>query len=276
MAALLRIGALLVLLGAGILLSGGCSSARRLVFHPDPVLHANAADLHRPFEEVFLTTGDGVRLHGWFFPAAVNPSRPRQVILFCHGNAGNLSHRLPHFQILLETGASVFAFDYRGYGRSTGTPGELGTYLDAQVAYQWLRNKGFAPREIVAMGESLGGGVACELACRESLGGLILQSTFTSVPDVAAETVPWFPVRWFLGTHYNTHQKLPGVKIPVLILHSRGDRMIPFHHAERNYAAANQPKYFAELAGDHNETLIAGRERYREAVGKFLAQTGPK
>lgn len=142
------------------------------VYHPDRVLTATGAELGRPFEDVRFKASDGVELNGWFFPASTNDSpRAQFALLLCHGNAGNISHRLDTCAALLATGASVFVFDYRGYGRSAGRPSEEGTYRDAQAAYQWLRQKGFAGTNIIAFGESLGGGVAAELAVRKRSAG---------------------------------------------------------------------------------------------------------
>ena len=189
-------------------------------------------------------------------------------MLHCHGNGGNISHRLDTCAALLGTGLSVFLFDYRGYGRSQERPGEEGTYRDAEAAYQWLVQRGFAGTNIVAFGESLGGGVAAELAVHEPLGGLVLQSTFTSIPDIGSELFPWLPVRWLATISYDTRSKLPRLRIPVLVMHSRADEIVPFHHGERNFAAANEPKLFWELHGDHNGALgnarhfIAGVEQF--------------
>ena len=127
------------------------------VYHPDRVLTATGAELSRPFEDVHFKASDGIELNGWFFPAATNAPRGQFVVLLCHGNAGNISHRLDTCAALLATGVSVFVFDYRGYGRSQGRPSEEGTYRDAQAAYQWLRQKGFPGTNIIAFGESLGG-----------------------------------------------------------------------------------------------------------------------
>ena len=234
-------------------------------------MEANGSEPGRPFEDVYFQTADGLKLNGWFFPADEVSPRKQLVYLLCHGNAGNISHRLDHCMALLETGAGVFLFDYRGYGRSEGRPGEEGTYLDAQAAHQWLRQKGFAATDIIALGESLGGGVASELALREPLGGLILQSTYTSVPDVGAELFPWLPVRWLGTIQYDTHSKLPRIRVPVLVIHSRDDGLIGFHHAEKNFAAANQPKTFWEIAGGHNEFLENDRARYVDGLNRFLA-----
>jgi fermentation-respiration switch protein FrsA (DUF1100 family) len=172
---------------------------------------------------------------------------------------------------LLGTGASVFVFDYRGYGQSEGRPGEEGTYLDAQAAHAWLRQKGFRGEHIIPFGESLGGGVASELALRETVGGLVLQSTFTSIPDIGAELFPWLPVRWISTIKYDTRAKLPRLKVPVLVMHSREDDLIPFHHAEKNFAAANEPKFICELAGPHNDAAWE-HPAFRQSVENLIRQ----
>jgi fermentation-respiration switch protein FrsA (DUF1100 family) len=238
----------------------------RQVYHPTQGFAATGAALNRPWEDVTFPATDGVRLNGWFFPAATNSPRSRFVVLHCHGNGGNISHRLEAATGLLDLGVGVFLFDYRGYGRSAGRPSEEGTYRDAQGAYAWLRGRGNADTNILVFGESLGGAVAAELAQRERVGGLILQSTFTSVPDVGAELFPWLPVRWLARTRYDTHAKLPLIRVPVLVLHSRDDTLISFHHAERNLAAANEPKLLVELAGDHNDSIETGRAELIEGM----------
>lgn len=251
----------------------------RNVYFPTSRLDATGQELGwRGMEDVRFTTSDGVRLNAWFYPAADDSPRRHLVFLLAHGNAGNISHRLPYYGVLLGRGAAVFAFDYRGYGRSKGRPGEEGTYLDAQAAHRWLREKGFAPTNIIAMGESLGGGVVSELALREPLGGLVLQSTFTSVPDIGQELFPWLPVRLISTIRYDTVNKLPRIRVPLLILHSRQDSLVGFHHAERNFAAANEPKRLWEIVGDHNDQPEADRARFVEALEwmlKMLAEARP-
>jgi len=156
------------------------------VYHPDTNLIATGQELDRPFEDARFKASDGTQLHGWFFPCDQDSAQTRLVALVCHGNAGNISHRLSLCRALLATGINVFLFDYRGYGLSGGTPGEEGTYLDGQAAHHWLQAKGFQPGNIILFGESLGGGIASELALRETVGGLVLQSTFSCIPDVGA------------------------------------------------------------------------------------------
>lgn len=263
--------------GAGlVLLAGGVLGAILLrqfelnqVFHPDRSVYATGQELGRPVEDIWFRASDGVQLNGWFFPANTNSSRRDLALLFCHGNAGNIGNRLEMCEVLLATGANLFMFDYRGYGQSHGRPTESGTYLDAQTAYDWLRAKGFAGTNIVLMGESLGGGVAAELCLKREAGGLILQSTFTSIPDLGAEIFPWLPVRWLGHIKYETILKLPRLHVPVLVMHSRSDGLIAYHHAEKNFAAAKEPKLFWEIQGGHNEPLAA-RAQFLHGIEKFL------
>lgn len=242
----------------------------RQVYAPSRHLEARPSELGRPFEEVVLTTSDNVRLDGWFFPARPSSAREHLVLLFCHGNAGNISHRLGFYQAWLELGVNVFAFDYRGYGRSAGKPSEEGTYRDGQAAVAWLRRGGFVSEHIILLGKSLGGGVASELALREPIGGLILQSTFTNIADMGEHLFPWLPVRWLHRIRYDTVAKLPRIHVPVLIAHSRHDEMIPFRQAERNFAAANEPKSLLPIAGNHVNVLEAGRQDYLAGLENFL------
>jgi fermentation-respiration switch protein FrsA (DUF1100 family) len=265
-----------VILLLGIL--SGCMFRRfehSQVYHPYRQLEASPAGLGRACEDVRFKTDDGVTLHGWFFPADRNSPRAEFAFLICHGNAGNISHRLELCEALLETGASVFVFDYRGYGLSEGRPGEEGTYLDAQAAHAWLRQKRFRGEQIIAFGESLGGGVVSELALRETLGGIVLQSTFTSIPDAGKELFPWLPVRWLSSIKYDTRAKLPRVTVPVLVMHSREDELIRFHHAEKNFAAANEPRIFCELRGSHNNGAWE-QKGFREAIEKLFSATAQR
>jgi fermentation-respiration switch protein FrsA (DUF1100 family) len=243
---------------------------RAQVFHPSRQLATTGLELGRPVEEVWLTTSDQVRLHAWYFPAAEDAPHRHRVWLLLHGNAGNISHRLSHADLLLQTGAGVFLVDYRGYGRSQGRPTEVGTYLDAEASYDWLRQRGYAPEDILVVGESLGGGVASGLALRREIGGLVLLSSFTSVPDLGAELFPWLPVRWLATIHYDTRSRLPDITAPVLILHGRQDTLVGLHHAEANYAAAREPKRLVSLPGDHNDLPHSAADEYEAALSELL------
>lgn len=240
------------------------------VYHPTRDAEYTPEDVGRPAEEVWLTTADGLRLHAWFFAADKGSARARFAMLFCHGNGGNLTSRPGYYRAILETGVNLLTFDYRGYGRSDGEPGEHGTYADAQAAYHWLRARGFAPEHILVWGESLGGGIASHVAATLPVGGLALQSTFTSIPDIGAELFPWLPVRLLSRIRYDTHSRLPRITCPVVIMHSRADSTIRFSHAERNFAAAREPKAFIELDGEHNDALLANRAAYIAGAEKLV------
>lgn len=245
---------------------------RRNVYQPSRELEATGTETGFPKEDVWITTSDGVRLHAWYYPG--KPAANGIVFLLCHGNGGNISHRLDQYDILLRLNAAVLAFDYRGYGQSEGSPSEDGTYRDAEAAFDWLTNHGYAPDRIIVLGESLGGGVAAELALRRPVGALVLQSTFTSVPDLGAELFPWLPVRTLGTIRYDTLSKLDRIRVPVLVLHSREDRIIPFAHGERLAAAAQEPKWLRELGGDHNDTLLVDRDAFSRAIEEFVESIG--
>ncbi len=234
-------------------------------------------------QDVWLKTTDGVQVNGWFVSAETNTT---VTVLFCHGNAGNISHRLEKLSILRELGVNVFIFDYRGYGRSEGSPGERGTYLDAQAAYEYLvgtdrravRPEGGAPggralpaQEIVVYGESLGAAVAVELATHNHVVGVIIEEPFTSAVDVGQKMFPYLPVRLIARNRYDTHSKIGRINAPLLILHSRDDEFFPIQHAERLLAAAGEPKWLVELRGGHNDAFLVSAETYRAALKEFLA-----
>jgi fermentation-respiration switch protein FrsA (DUF1100 family) len=235
-----------------------------------PSRAVNGCTLDWPREEVRFQAQDECQLHGWFFPAEKGTLRSSLVFLLMHGNAGNVCTRLDFYEAWLSLGVNVFAFDYRGYGCSAGVPSEEGTYLDAQAAYAWLIGRGFQSRNIIALGKSLGGGVASELALRERIGALILQSTYTSIADVGSHLFPFLPVRWMNTIKYDTASKLPRIHAPLLVIHSRDDKTIPFRQAERNYAVANEPKMFWEIQGGHTGVLLQDRTHYLAGLDKFL------
>jgi uncharacterized protein len=238
------------------------------VYAPSRVMETCTLDW--PREDVTFTARDGCRLSGWFFPAEKGSLRSNLAFLLLHGNAGNICDRLGFYEAWLGLGVNVLSFDYRGYGSSDGVPSEEGTYLDAEAAHAWLVARGFAPDKIVVVGKSLGGGIGSELALRARVGGLILQNTYTSIADVGADLFPFLPVRWMNKIKYNTVSKLPKIHVPVLVIHSRDDELIRFRHAERNFAAANEPKMFWQIKGGHNDVLVSDRARYLEGLEKFL------
>lgn len=238
------------------------------LYFPDRDFYATPRSIGLAFEEVDFPAADGTRLHAWFIPAD-KPDAP--VLLLCHGNGGNISSRVQKIRILHEIGASVFAFDYRGYGKSRGRPSEKGLYSDGEGAYRWLTETRKVPgSRLVAHGESLGGAVCLELAARHAFGGVILDSAFTSVVAMGKKVFPFLPVGLIVRQRYDNLEKLPKVRVPVLVLHSPQDDIIPYAMGQTLFEKANPPKEFAELKGDHNEGFLDSGPLYPAAISSFL------
>lgn len=241
----------------------------RLVFYPETgrEVVATPGQIGLQYEDIQLKTADDIGLHGWYVPAP----QPRGTVLFLHGNAGNISHRLDSVQMFHRLGYSTLIFDYRGYGNSGGTPTEQGTYRDAEAAWRYLTEQRHTPScRIVLFGESLGGAVAAWLAARQRPAALVIASGFTSVPDLAQQLYPYLPVRWLARIRYDTRESLWSVAAPVLVAHSPEDDIIPFEHGRALFAAAHPPKQFLELAGGHNDGFIFMRDAWVRALGDFL------
>jgi len=240
----------------------------RYLYFPYPDIEATPDQLGLAYEPVTLTTADGLKLDGWFLPAP----EPRGVLLFLHGNAGNISHRFESLEIFLHLGFSTFIFDYRGYGRSEGRPSEQGTYLDAAAAWRYLtEQRGIAALDIVVFGRSLGGAIAAWLAAQHTPRALIVEASFTSVADMAAQLYPFFPVRLLTRYHYPVLEHLKQVRCPVLVVHSRDDKTVPFQHGTKLFEAANEPKEFLAIRGGHNDSFVVNGEDYVRALDRFLA-----
>ena len=219
------------------------------------------------YESVEVETADGERLHGWFVPAP----DAKATVLFFHGNAGNISHRIGYLSMFYRLGYNTFIFDYRGYGESSGKPTEQGTYRDAVAAWQYItEKKAIPPADVVLFGESLGGAIASWLAAREIPGVLVLVSAFTSVPDMGAQLYPYLPIRRLSRFEYNTLEHLKDVTCPVFVAHSPQDEIVPFAQGRAVYEAARNPKQFLELQGGHNDGFIYVREDWTNALGKFI------
>jgi fermentation-respiration switch protein FrsA (DUF1100 family) len=234
---------------------------------PSRELTATPARIGLDYEAVTLQTEDGVRLSAWFIP---HPA-PRATLLFFHGNAGNLSHRLESIGLFHELGLAVFIIDYRGYGESEGDPTEAGTYRDAAAAWRYLvERRQIAAQEIVIFGRSLGAAIAADLASHTRPAALIIESAFTSVPNMAARLYPWLPVRWLSRYRYNTQHSLETITCPLLVIHSREDDIIPFSEGEQLFAHAREPKQFLELHGGHNDGFLVSREAYQRGLDEFL------
>lgn len=239
----------------------------RLIYIPHRIVWRNPADAGLPHEEVFLTAADGVRLHAWFLP---NPAN-RGTILFFHGNAGNIAHRVDTAKVLWEWGLNVLLIDYRGFGNSGGKPSGRGTSLDADAAWKFLvEKKEVPPGRIVLFGRSLGSAVAADLAARITPAGVILESGFTSLPEIGARLYPWLPVRLLSRHRYPTLENVKCFRCPVLVAHSRHDEVIPFSHAEQVFAAAPEPKFFFEMVGGHRDGVSVTGVPYQRAIKSFI------
>jgi fermentation-respiration switch protein FrsA (DUF1100 family) len=261
---------LLAMVGYGVFAGFIYLMQPRLLYYPDvPTreLTATPSRIGLDYKAVTLSTGDGVRLSAWFIP---HPA-PRATLLFFHGNAGNISHRLESIRLFHELGLAVFIIDYRGYGKSEGSPTEAGTYLDAMAAWQYLVYARHIPQQtIVIFGRSLGGAIAAELATRTRAGALVIESSFTSAPNMAARLYPWLPVRWLSRFRYDTQRALDAVACPVLIIHGREDEVIPFAEGSELYARAREPKRFLELRGGHGDGFLVSGEDYIRGIDDFL------
>ena len=222
-------------------------------------------------EDHFFTAKDGTRLHGWWCRRLESRSDD-PVLLFFHGNAGNLSHRVDLLiELATRTPASVFVVGYRGYGRSEGRPKEAGLFLDARAAWAHLtEGSGVGADRIVIFGKSLGGGVAVDLALEAPAAGLIVESSFTSIPDMAGAHYPFVP-KFLVRTQMNSVAKVPLISIPKLFIHSQNDRVVPYRLGRELFEAASEPKRFHEVVGaSHNDTWLVGGDAYFEALSAFI------
>ena len=237
------------------------------IFYPDRSLETVPSDWDLNFEDVSFEAGDGTKLHGWFFPL---PGK-EPTILFCHGNAGNISHRIENVKLLLDYGLQVFIYDYRGYGRSGGRPSETGIYQDGLAAYDYLvERKKILPDRIIPFGRSLGAAVAIEIATRRDVRSLIIESAFTSTKDMAKSMFLFQLLSPFLPPHYNNLRKIKGIHVPILIIHGESDEIVPFSMGQRLYQAAFVHTLFFHLRGaGHNDTYFIGGEGYFQIFSGF-------
>jgi len=241
----------------------------RAVYVPDDVIHATPGMLGMPHEEASITTADGEVLGAWWIPAR-NPSG---TVLFCHGNGGNISTCLEAARLINSMGLNVLLFDYRGYGRSTGSPSEEGTYRDAAAAWDYLvRVRGVRPETIVVWGKSLGGAVAARTAAEYKPAAVVIESAFTSIPDLVSDM--GYPIlsRCFSGCSHDTLAWVRRLEVPLLVIHSPQDEIVPFSHGRVLYDAAPLPKEFVAVDGSHNTLSRASLPSYEASVRAFLSR----
>lgn len=220
--------------------------------------------------DCWITTEDGVKIHAWFAPA----ESAKATLIISHGNAGNISHRIPIIRELQRRKFNVLMYDYRGYGRSEGSPDEEGVYKDGRAVFDHaLKLPEVNARRVILWGTSLGGAVAVEVATHRKVAGLILESTFTSAKDVARVVYPFLPVQFFMRTKFNSIEKIKALSVPVLVIHGSHDTIIPPGLGRKLYNAANEPKEFYEIPGaDHNDTFFVGGEDYYHRIDRFVAK----
>ena len=258
-----------LLAGYGLLVAFVYFMQGRMLYLPDVPSRAltnTPTDIGLDYQDVSIETTDGVALHGWFISG-----QSSEVLLFFHGNAGNISHRLASIKQFVDLGLSILIIDYRGYGQSAGKITEKGIYRDADAAWRYLtENRGIASSNIVIFGRSLGASVASRQAAQQRPLALVVESSFTSVPDIAQDLYPWLPARWLSRLRHATRDYVADVHCPILVIHSRDDEIIPFQHGEAIFAAANEPKTLLPLRGTHNDAFLYDERTYTDGLRMFL------
>lgn len=256
--------------GLFLILLSGCTMDDTFIFFPTRELVMTPQSVGLPYDEVYFTAADGTRLHGWFVPG--QPGAP--VILFFHGNAGNISHRVDNLRLFnRHLGVAVFIIDYRGYGNSAGKISEEGTYADARAALDWLHDNGWKNDRIIYFGRSLGAAVATQLAVESQPAGLVLESPFTSVEAMGRRHNPilYFLLGWLLQSSYDTLARIDQIGTPLLLFHGTRDTIVPPKMSEQLFARAGKPKtrHLIQGAG-HNDTLSHRQNEYWQAWRTFI------
>ena len=238
------------------------------LFFPDSEMAAEPAEFGMAFEDQWIDTSDGVRLHSWWIPA----HQPKAVLLFFHGNAGNISHRLHNLRLLHGMGISTLIPDYRGYGRSGGRPDEKGFYRDAQAAYvAAAKRAGETKCRLVVFGRSLGGAAAVSVGGLKAVSGVILESTFTNLGDMAKSLYLLPGLDKLLGGRFDSDERIQDIKAPLLFIHGNRDQIVPLSLGRRLYERASGPKAFFTVEGaGHNDTVNTGGAEYLTRIAAFL------
>jgi len=238
---------------------------------PTRELVATPADIGLEYEDLTLQTVDNEKINAWYIPTNKSNTESTKTVLFFHGNAGNISHRLETIKIYNNLGLDFLIFDYRGFGVSTGKPSEQGTCLDADTVWKYLiEERKLEPKDIIIAGRSLGGGVAAELAKKVHPVMLILESTFTSMTEVSAKHYPFMPTGLIVKHEYKINLKLKDIHCPIVFAHSKNDEVIPYEHSQRNFATANEPKQFIELRGGHGSGFLLSKNNYMDGLQRAL------
>lgn len=241
-----------------------------LIFYPDIAgrdLVTTPETIGLTYQDIELRTEDHTKLHGWFIPN----NNAKGTVLFFHGNAGNISHRLDSIKIFHRMDLNVFIIDYRGYGQSEGHTTEKGTYQDAQAAWNYLtQTRGISESKIIIFGRSLGASIASWLASQHTPAALILESGFTSAPSMGQRLYPFLPIRWLARYQYNTKQYVSAISCPVMVAHSKDDDIIPYDEGRDIFNAAPEPRRFLDMRGGHNDGFIVSGSDYTEGLRSFI------
>jgi fermentation-respiration switch protein FrsA (DUF1100 family) len=238
---------------------------RRTLFYPSKKIEFLPAEVGLDFKDVFFQTQDHFKLNGWLIPC----HGAKYTVLFCHGNAGNISHRLDKLKFFNQLGCNVFIFDYRGYGLSKGWPSEKGFYLDVKAAYDYLLSRNIACQQLIGYGESLGSAVIMDLASNNKMHALIVDSAFSSGRDMAKFVYPFIPF-WVFSSRWDSASKIKSINIPKLMIHSLNDEIVPYELAQKLYREALEPKEFLQIRGGHNSCFFESEEILKEKISDFL------
>lgn len=240
-----------------------------MVFLPGKTIFMTPDDAGMEYEDIYIEVAENVSINAWFIGADASIG----TVLFCHGNAGSMSHRVETAGIFHSLGLNVMLFDYRGYGRSPGTPTEKQTYEDAEAVWKYLTDKKSIPAEkIILLGRSMGGPIAAKLAKNHQPVLCILESTFTSIPEMGRAKYPIFPTKLLVTIKYPTIDYVREIECPLLVVHSSEDEIVPYNMGEKIFAVANEPKEFLELKGGHNETYFKCIDTYRGKLETTIKQ----
>lgn len=245
----------------------------KLLFFPAKTLDQLPSHLDAPYEEVRIRNSEGLLLHGWYFPG----QKTERTLLYLHGNAGNIGTRTDKLLFLRRVGWNILIIDYRGYGGSEGNPTIDGVIEDAKAAHDWLTqgdNYQIPAERIILWGESLGGAIAAELAAQKKIGGLILQSTFTSLREIATDHYPWVPKN-LVPDRFRTIETIRHLPCPLFIVHGSEDSTIPVSMGRHLFEAAPHPKRYYEIPGaQHNDDYLVGQKEYLSRIEEFLNDSG--
>lgn len=239
----------------------------KFIYYPHKSITITPASVNLAYEDIYIQSDNNTSIHGWFIPH----KNARATLLFFHGNAGNISHRLDSLKIFHDLGLSVFIIDYQGYGQSEGVPSEQGTYRDAQAAWNYLiTQRNLKPADIIIFGRSLGAAVAIWLAHKNTPTSLIIESAFTSIIDMGKHIYPYLPVQWLARIHYPNIDRIAAVNCPILVMHSGDDEIIPYTFGQQLFQAASVPKDFFQMSGGHNDGFLTTGNTYIEALNSFI------